>query len=191
MEKAQQGDQLEERQLVEQARAGDRHAMSALYHKYDRRVYSVARRLTGDDDVAQDVAQDAWIRAFQKLDMFRGDASFGTWVYRIATNAALNRLRSVSRRSEAESAAEWTGRAASIDDVVLNQRLLQEALDRLPKGYRTVLVLHDVQGMKHDEIADMLGVTIGTSKSQLHKARARMREMLAPTTMKSEAETDV
>lgn len=191
MAKAQQGDRLEERQLVEQARAGDRHAMSALYHKYDRRVYSVARRLTGDDDLAQDVAQDAWIRAFQKLDMFRGDASFGTWVYRIATNAALNRLRSLSRRSEAESTAEWTKRAASIDDVVLNQRLLQEALDRLPKGYRTVLVLHDVQGMKHDEIADMLGVTVGTSKSQLHKARARMREMLAPTTMKSEAGTDV
>ena len=191
MAKAQQGDRLEERQLVEQARAGDRHAMSALYHKYDRRVYSVARRLTGDDDLAQDVAQDAWIRAFQKLDMFRGDASFGTWVYRIATNAALNRLRSLSRRSEAESTAEWTKRAASIDDVVLNQRLLQEALDRLPQGYRTVLVLHDVQGMKHEEIADTLGVTVGTSKSQLHKARARMREMLAPTTMKSEAGTDV
>jgi len=185
------GQRSEERQLVEQARAGDRHAMSTLYHMFDRRVYSVARRLTGDDDLAQDVAQDAWIRAFQKLEMFRGDASFGTWVYRIATNAALNRLRSLSRRSEAESTAEWRTGAPSIDDVVVNQRLLQEALDRLPKGYRTVLVLHDVQGMKHDEIAEMLGVTVGTSKSQLHKARARMREMLAPTELESEAGTDV
>lgn len=165
--------------------------MSLLYHMYDRRVYSVARRLTGDDDLAQDVAQDAWIRAFQKLELFRGDASFGTWVYRIATNAALNRLRSVSRRSDAESTAEWTPAAPSIDDVVVNQRLLQEALDRLPEGYRTVLVLHDVEGMKHEEIAGMLGVTVGTSKSQLHKARARMRQMLAPTTMKSETGRDV
>ena len=160
--------------------------MSELYHTYERRVFSVARRLTGDEDMAQDVAQDAWIRAFQKLELFRGDSSFGTWVYRIATNAALNRLRSVSRRSDAESSAEWTQGAASIDDAVVNQRLLQEALDRLPEGYRTVLVLHDVEGMKHDEIADMLGVTVGTSKSQLHKARARMRQMLAPTTMRAE-----
>jgi RNA polymerase sigma-70 factor (ECF subfamily) len=185
------GDRSQELQLVERARAGDRHAMSELYRMYDRRVFSVARRLTGDDDTAQDVAQDAWIRAFQKIELFRGDASFGTWVYRIATNAALNRLRSVSRRSDAESAAEWRTRGASIDDAVLNQRLLQEALDRLPEGYRTVLVLHDVEGMKHDEIADMLGVTVGTSKSQLHKARARMREMLAPTEMKTEAGNDV
>ncbi len=185
------GDRLDEPHLVERARAGDQLAMARLYQANARRVYSVARRLTGDDDLAQDVAQDAWIRAFQKLHLFRGDASFGTWVYRIATNAALNRLRSRSRRSDAESAADWSARAPSIDEAVINQRLLQEALDRLPDGYRQVLVLHDVEGLKHEEIADMLGVTVGTSKSQLHKARARMRDLLAPEPRTREAGNNV
>jgi len=154
--------------------------MGALYRAHAARVYTVVRRLAGDDALAEDLAQDAWIRAFRKLDLFRGDASFGTWMYRLATNTALNRLRRRGRRDEVEQEAEVSRPAASLDDAVINQRLLAEALDRLPDGYRRVLVLHDLEGHTHEEIGELLGVAAGTSKSQLHKARARMRELLDP-----------
>jgi RNA polymerase sigma-70 factor (ECF subfamily) len=166
--------------LIRAARAGDRSAMSALYNQHAGRVYSVVRRLVGDDDLADDVSQDAWVRAFEKLHLFRGDAAFGTWMHRLAVNAALNRLRRTSRRTEVEGSAELRSVVQGTDDMVLNQRVLALAMDRLPDGYRRVLVLHDVEGMKHDEIAERLGIATGTSKSQLHKARARMREFLSP-----------
>lgn len=178
--------------LVERARAGDRTAMSALYEAHARRVFTVVRRLVGDDYLAEDVSQDAWIRAFEKLHLFRGEAAFGTWLHRLAVNTALNRLRRHGRRADVEASAEvHAGERASLDDTVLNQRVLAQALDRLPDGYRQVLVLHDVEGLKHEEIAESLGVSIGTSKSQLHKARARMREMLAPNYERTEVGNDV
>lgn len=154
--------------------------MGALYRAHAARVYTVVRRLAGDDALAEDLAQDAWIRAFRKLHLFRGDASFGTWMYRLATNTALNRLRRRGRRDEVEQEAELTSPAADLDEAVINQRLLAEALDRLPPGYRRVLVLHDLEGHTHEEIGELLDVAPGTSKSQLHKARARMRELLDP-----------
>jgi len=178
---------LGDAELVERARLGDREAMADLYRAHSSRVYTVVRRLAGDDALAEDLAQDAWIRAFRKLDLFRGEASFGTWMYRLATNMALNRLRRRGRRDEVEREAEILRPAASLDDAVINQRLLAEALDRLPPGYRRVLVLHDVEGRTHEEIAELLDVAPGTSKSQLHKARARMRELLEPGSAEREA----
>lgn len=155
--------------------------MAKLYQEHSARVYSVVRRLVGDDHVAEDVSQDAWIRAFEKLHLFRGDAAFGTWMHRLAVNAALNRLRRQSRRAEVESAAaEASPPGRPPEDGVLNQRLLSQALDELSAGYRQVLVLHDVEGLTHEEIASRMGIAVGTSKSQLHKARARMRLLLAP-----------
>jgi RNA polymerase sigma-70 factor, ECF subfamily len=154
--------------------------MSALYTEHAARVYSVVRRLVGDDDLADDVSQDAWVRAFEKLHLFRGDAAFGTWMHRLAVNAALNWLRRTNRRTEVESNVDLRSVTSRTDDVVLNQRVLSVAMDQLPDGYRKVLVLHDIEGMKHEEIARRLGVAIGTSKSQLHKARARMRDLLSP-----------
>ncbi|MFQ5679143.1 MAG: RNA polymerase sigma factor [Gemmatimonadota bacterium] len=172
---------MEERALVERAKAGDRFAMGRLYEVHARRVYTVVRRLAGDDHLAEDLAQDAWVRAFEKLHLFRGEAAFGTWMYRLATNVALNRLRRQGRRTEVEGTAEPRPGLAHPDEALVNRRALALALDRLPPGYRRVLVLHDVEGWTHEEIASALKVTAGTSKSQLHKARARMREMLAPS----------
>ncbi|MFO7588590.1 MAG: sigma-70 family RNA polymerase sigma factor [Gemmatimonadota bacterium] len=179
---------MTEARLLEAARAGDPSAMEALYAVHAGRVYSVVRRLVGDDHLAEDVSQDAWVRAFQKLASFRGDAAFGTWMHRLAVNTALNQLRRRGRRPDVEAAAEPPPSAPDPDETVLNQRVLGQALDRLPEGYRRVLVLHDVEGLTHEEIAERLGVAVGTSKSQLHKARARMRELLAPARGKNEAE---
>lgn len=184
---------MEGHELVERAREGDRAAMERLYRDHAGRVFSVVRRLAGDDTLADDLAQEAWLRAFEKLDLFRGEASFGTWMYRLATNTALNHLRSHRRHRELEEEAPTEGLHGtrhSVDEAVINQRVLQEAIDRLPEGYREVLVLHDVEGLTHREIADALEVAEGTSKSQLHKARARMRELIAPEEARNQANRD-
>ena len=178
---------MNDARLLEAARAGDARAMESLYREHSGRVYSVVRRLVGDDHLAEDVSQDAWVRAFEKLGSFRGEAAFGTWMHRLAVNTALNRLRRQGRRPEVESAAEPPRAPPEPDDRILNQRVLGLALDCLPEGYRKVLVMHDVEGMTHEEIAEQLGVAIGTSKSQLHKARARMRDLLSPNEGRNEA----
>lgn len=178
---------MSDAQLIAAAREGDRRAMEALYTAHCGRVYSVVRRMVGDDHLAEDVSQDAWVRAFEKLHLFRGESSFGTWMHRLAVNSALNRLRRQSKRPTVESAAEPRPTPPPTDETVLNQKVLTQALDRLSPGYRTVLVLHDVEGLTHEEIAERTGVAVGTSKSQLHKARARMREMLSPARERSEA----
>ncbi len=152
--------------------------MGRLYDAHARRVYTVVRRLVGDDHLAEDLSQEAWVRAFEKLHLFRGEAAFGTWIYRLATNVALNRLRRSSKRDGVEAAAELPTVTAPPDEAIVSRRVLTAALDRLPPGYRRVLVLHDVEGWTHEEIAATLQCTAGTSKSQLHKARARMREMI-------------
>lgn len=172
---------MEERDLIASAKEGDRWAMGELYELHARRVYTVIRRLVGDDHLAEDLSQEAWIRAFEKLHLFRGDAAFGTWLYRLATNVALNRLRRSARRRPVESAAALPRVSPAQDDVIVTRRVLSEALDRLPPGYRRVLVLHDVEGWTHREIGEALGCSTGTSKSQLHKARARMRQLIAPS----------
>lgn len=171
---------MSEAELIEAARGGDQRAMGTLYASHADRVYSAVRRVVGDDHLAEDVSQDAWIRAFEKLHQFRGDAAFSTWMYRLAVNAAVNRVRSRSRRSKLETAPELRLPVQEPDESALQQRQLARALDALPDGYRTVLVLHDVEGLTHDEIGEKLGIAAGTSKSQLHKARARMRDLLAP-----------
>ncbi|MFQ5746126.1 MAG: RNA polymerase sigma factor [Gemmatimonadota bacterium] len=178
---------MTEAELVARARAGDRRAMAELYTAHAARVYSVVRRMVGDDAVADDVSQDAWVRAFEKLHLFRGDAAFGTWLHRLSVNVALNRLRRHGRRAEVERTVEPPPPLADADDRFINQRLIGQALDQLSSGYREVLVLHDVEGLTHEEIGQRLGIAPGTSKSQLHKARARMREMLAPSYGESEA----
>jgi len=179
---------VEERALVDRAKAGDRIAMSHLYEAHSRRVYAVVRRLAGDDDLAADLSQDAWVRAFERLHLYRGDAAFGTWIHRLATNVALNRLRRRTKRPDVERAAVgMRSYEKPSDDAVISRRVLTVALDRMPPGYKRVLVLHDVEGWTHEEIGESLGIAPGTSKSQLHKARARMRELIAPTSVASEA----
>lgn len=133
----------------------------------------------GDDDLAQDCAQEAWIRAIRALPGFRGDSRFGTWMHRIAVNAALQMVRQEQKRAERETSIPVDlSVSPNFGDPLLAQKL-EAALDQLAPGMREVLILHDVEGYTHKEIGEALGVTAGTSKSQLFKARARMRELLS------------
>jgi RNA polymerase sigma-70 factor, ECF subfamily len=166
--------------LVAAVRRGDAGSREALYHRFKRRVYALAVRIVGPID-AEEVAQEAFIRIFRGLDKFRGDAALATWIYRLAVNAALSHR---SRRgngvpAEVTDQAEVQVSAEPVrGDAVLRARI-ERALARLPVGYRTVIVLHDIEGLEHEEVAQILGCHVGTSKSQLHKARGRLREMLA------------
>jgi len=178
MGEASKGPQTE-RQLIGLAADGDARAIRALYDRYSPRVYAVVRRIAADDDLAQDYAQEAWIRAIRALPTFRGDARFSTWLHRIAVNAALQSLRKADARSKRETPVSEDLSVAPEHADSLLQKRLQRALDQLPEGMREVLILHDVEGYTHEEIGDVLGVTSGTSKSQLFKARAKMRALLS------------
>jgi len=169
---------MNEAQLIRLACTGDGSAVRALYERYAPRVYAVVRRIAGDDDLAQDYAQEAWIRAIRALPTFRGDSRFSTWLHRIAVNAALQAARKVDTRARREAPVPDQIPVAPARHDALLERRLESALDRLPDGMRRVLILHDVEGYTHEEIGEVLGVTSGTSKSQLFKARAKMREML-------------
>ena len=169
---------MTEAQLIRQACEGHGAAVRTLYERYSPRVYAVVRRIAGDDDLAQDYAQEAWIRAIRALPTFRGDARFSTWLHRIAVNAALQAVRKVENRVKKETPMpDGLAIAPERGDILLRTQL-ETALDGLPEGMRRILILHDVEGYTHEEIGDTLGVTSGTSKSQLFKARAKMREML-------------
>jgi RNA polymerase sigma-70 factor (ECF subfamily) len=170
-----------ERDVIARAASGDPEAQRALYEAHVDRVYRLAYRLAGDDDLARDFTQDAFIRAFQRLGEFRGDSAFGTWLHTITVSVALNGLRKVKRLRSRETSlehAEALGTTPRRADPDLKTRLHQ-AIDNLPTGYRTVFVMHDVEGFTHEEIAQALGVQPGTSKAQLFRARARLREALA------------
>lgn len=170
---------MSEAQLIRKACLGDAGAVRSLYERYSPRVYAVVRRIAGDDDLAQDYAQEAWIRAVRALPTFRGDSRFSTWLHRIAVNSALQAVRKAETRTKRQAPMpESIPVAPRIGDVLLGDRL-ERALDTLPNGMRQVLILHDVEGYTHDEIGEVLGVTSGTSKSQLFKARAKMRNLLS------------
>ena len=168
-----------ERQLIRLAADGDARAIRALYDRYAPRVYAIVRRIAADDDLAQDYAQEAWIRAVRALPTFRGDARFSTWLHRIAVNAALQSLRKADTRAKREERSSEDVPVGPGHADSLLQKRLERALDALPEGMREVLILHDVEGYTHEEIGDALGVTSGTSKSQLFKARAKMRSLLS------------
>jgi RNA polymerase sigma-70 factor (ECF subfamily) len=168
---------VEDAELVEACRQGDRRAMEALYHRFKRRVYSMVARIAGAQD-AEEVSQEVFMRIYRGLMKFRGDSALDTWVYRLTVNAAVSHVTRRPVRAEGEEAlANVASREGPSRDPRLAARL-EIALAGLPPGYRAVMVLHDVEGLSHEEIADILGCRVGTSKSQLHKARARMRELL-------------
>jgi RNA polymerase sigma-70 factor (ECF subfamily) len=156
--------------------------MRLLWHRHAASVDAVVRRLAGDPDLAQDIAQEVWIQLFRALPSWRGEASLRTWIHRLAVNRTLNALRSVRRREAGVQPLLEETVAVAGDDA--DRRLLAETIEgavrRLPAGARTVFVLHDVEGYTHEEIATSLGITAGGSKSQLFKARARLRRLLAP-----------
>jgi RNA polymerase sigma-70 factor (ECF subfamily) len=172
---------LDERDLIARACSGDAAAERALYDTHVERVYRLAYRLAGEDDLARDFTQETFIRAFERLQSFRGDAAFSTWLHAIGTSVALNGLRKIKRlrqrQTNLEAAADIPGhRRQSEPDLKVR---LERAIDALPDGYRTVFLMHDVEGYTHEEIGATLGVRTGTSKAQLSRARAKLRESLA------------
>jgi RNA polymerase sigma-70 factor, ECF subfamily len=171
---------MNESDLIERARTGDAQATRALYQQHSGRVYAVIRRLAGDDSLAEDWAQEAWVRVFRALPSFRGDSQFSTWLHRIAVNSALHGRRTRDRRAGREEPLPSIVPSTSTGNQTLLRIRLEKALERLPERMRQVLVLHDVEGFTHEDIGERLGITAGTSKSQLFKARAHMRRLLRP-----------
>jgi RNA polymerase sigma-70 factor (ECF subfamily) len=173
---------MENEQLtVQRAIDGDEAAMRALWTRHAPHIDVVVRRLVGHDaDLAADIAQEVWIQIFRALPGFRGDAQFGTWAHRIAVNRTLNALRRTRRLAALEVDVEDD--SASVEPEAERAMLAQsieDAAARLSPGARTVFLLHDVEGFTHEEIAVQLGITAGGSKSQLFKARAKLRILLA------------
>jgi RNA polymerase sigma-70 factor, ECF subfamily len=171
---------LNERELLTRAQSRDPVAERAIYDTHVDRVYRLAFRMAGDAELAKEFTQDAFVRAFERLGTFRGDSALSTWLHAITVSVALNGLRKVRRlkREVQLEHAESLGSDRPRSDPLLRQRL-DEAIDKLPTGYRTVFVMHDVEGFTHEEIGAALGIEIGTSKAQLFRARARLRERLA------------
>jgi RNA polymerase sigma-70 factor, ECF subfamily len=168
--------------LILRAQQGDLAAFEALYRQHVRRVYALCLRLGGNVALAEELTQEAFVRAWKKLDQFRGESAFSTWLYPLAVNVALAERRSRRSRDAHTFLTDDVGAherpPASVDPGV---RLdLERAVAGLPAGARAVFVLHDVEGYRHAEIAEITGVTVGTSKAQLHRARRLLKERLAP-----------
>ncbi|HTR21247.1 MAG TPA: RNA polymerase sigma factor [Gemmatimonadales bacterium] len=171
---------MDERDLISRVRAGDAGAERALYDAHVDRVYRLAYRLAGNDDRARDFTQETFIRVFDRLETFRGDSALSTWIYAIAHSVILNGLRREKRfRIETDldhgTQVAGGGRHAEPD---LKTRLV-EAIDALPEKYRVPFVMHEVEGFTHEEIAAVQGIEVGTSKAQVSRAKAKLRETLA------------
>jgi RNA polymerase sigma-70 factor (ECF subfamily) len=170
------------------AQAGDHHAFAYLYSLHKRRIYSLCLRMVGNMAEAEDLTQEAFLQLHRKIATFRGDSAFSTWLHRLAVNVVLMQLRKkglqlISLDEAMEPAAEdRPGRSFGTRDLSLSGAIdrlaLGRAIDDLPTGYRLIFVLHDIEGYEHNEIATMLDCSIGNSKSQLHKARLKLREAL-------------
>lgn len=160
------------------AAAGDHAAFERLYREHVSRIHSLARRMAGEE-TADDLTQEVFIRAWEKLPTFRGDAAFGTWLHRLAVNWILSRRETRRRRESKRVGADGVLEAAPARIARPGLEVdLERAMERLPERARRVFVLYDVEGYPHEEIADLMGISVGTSKSQLHRARALLRERL-------------
>ena len=186
---------LSEFEAIERAKAGDASAFEALYDLHKRRVYSLCLRMLGNVAEAEDLAQEAFLQLYRKIGQFRGDSAFSTWLHRLTVNVVLMHLRKkslnpISLDEMMDPAQEDAPkRDVGAPDLVLtgsiDRVILGRCIEELPPGYRTFFVLHDVEGYEHNEIAEKLGCSIGNSKSQLHKARLKLREMLKKRTGKT------
>ena len=171
-------------ELARASAAGDTAAFEQLYRQHHRRVFSLCLRMLGNSTEAEDLTQDVFVQLFRKIGSFRGESAFTTWLHRMTVNQVLMHFRKRNVRPEMttddgelpviiEVGTERPSRMPIVDHIAL-----ERAIGELPKGYRTVFVLHDIEGYEHEEIGRMLGVTVGTSKSQLHKARMKIRTLL-------------
>ncbi len=172
---------MDDRLLIARVQAGDASAERELYDAHVDRVYRLVYRIAGDPDQAQDYTQETFIRTFDRLGDFRGEAALGTWIGSIAVSVALNGLRRGKRLRTREVALDEAATAVVTEhrsEPDLRDRLAR-AIDELPEGYRVVFLMHDVEGYTHEEIGRTLGVETGTSKAQLSRARAKLRRSLA------------
>lgn len=169
-----------DRELVARASDGEVEALEALYHRHVNRVYALCLRMTADERAAEELTQDVWVRVWRKLDGFRGDAAFTTWLHRVTTNLVRDRGRARSRRREHERLTDDPGRHdRGAEPRSFEERAaLETAIRGLPERARHVFVLYDVEGYGHREIAEMLDIAEGTSKAHLHRARKAVREEL-------------
>lgn len=187
LKQKQPGDALEA-ELIEKAKQGDAQAFQGLYDKHKRRVYSLCLRMTSNTAEAEDLTQEAFLQLYRKIGTFRGESAFSTWLHRLSVNVVLMHLRKktlpvVSLEETTQVSEEDTPKKDfGAEDLALagsiDRLQLQKAVDDLPPGYRTIFVLHDVEGYEHNEIAAIVGCSIGNSKSQLHKARMKLRDLL-------------
>jgi RNA polymerase sigma-70 factor (ECF subfamily) len=176
-----------ETQLIARAQRGEEEAFTALFETHKRRVYSLCLRMTGNTAEAEDLAQEAFLQLFRKISTFRGESAFSTWLHRLAVNVVLMHLRKKGLQQVSLDEVDTSQDEPVKRDYGDNDRRLIGSVDRiglqraiadLPPGYRTVFVLHDVEGYEHNEIAEIMNCSVGNSKSQLHKARMKLRERL-------------
>ncbi len=172
----------DEQSIITRVLDGDRGAARALYEAHVHRVHRLVFRLCGDEDLTHDLTQDVFIRAFDQLPRFRGEAAFSTWIHRIAVSVTLNGLRKVrrlrTRELSLEGASHVPDETSAPSDPELKERLTR-AIEALPPGARASVILHDIEGYTHVEIAVMLGIAVGTSKARLFDARVKLRQALA------------
>lgn len=177
-------DRREEQQLIARAKDGDTAAFAALVHAHGQLVYNLALRTLGDPQEAEDMAQEAFVRAWQSLDSFRGEARFSTWLYRIVTNLCYNRLPRLKRELEALDPDEdvlLPAQRPSVEKQLLNDQLrihLWRAIEELPEQYRMLITLRHLQGMSYREIAEVTETPLGTVKTGIYRARRRLQEAL-------------
>ena len=170
--------------LTQIAAKGNISAFELLYERYHRRTYSLCLRMTNSQTEAEDLTQEVFIQLFRKIGSFRGDSAFSTWLHRLTVNQVLMhfRRRSVKNEKTSESGEMPEQTVSGTENPrkmpVLDRIALKNAISELPPGYRNVFVLHDVEGYEHEEVARLLGISVGTSKSQLHKARLKLRGLL-------------
>ena len=183
-----QGKEFNEAEAIEKAKQGDATAFQALYDRHKRRVYSLCLRMTANTAEAEDLAQEAFLQLYRKIATFRGESAFSTWLHRLSVNVVLMHLRKkslpvVSLEETTQPGEDDTPKKDfGADDLALSGSIdrlhLRRAVESLPPGYRMIFLLHDVEGYEHNEIAKIVGCSIGNSKSQLHKARMKLRDLL-------------
>jgi RNA polymerase sigma-70 factor (ECF subfamily) len=182
-----QTNEFNEAEAIEKAKLGDAQAFQALYDKHKRRVYSLCLRMTANTAEAEDLTQEAFLQLYRKIATFRGESAFSTWLHRLSVNVVLMHLRKkslpvVSLEETTQGEDDTPKKDFGAEDLALagsiDRLQLQRAVDDLPPGYRMIFVLHDVEGYEHNEIATIVGCSIGNSKSQLHKARMKLRDLL-------------
>lgn len=163
---------------VARAQSGDIVAFEELYRENAGRIYALCLRMVRDPHRAEELTQESFVRAWQKLHSFRGDSAFSTWLHRLAVNVVLSDARKHARAHAREMGVDDLPQSASASPVAGQRMDLEDAIAQLPPGARSVFVLHDVEGYRHAEIADQLGIATGTAKAQLHRARRMLREIL-------------